>query len=126
MSEQPIRLLGYDFTWEVEESGDSLALVSLYWQASEGLSQDLRTHLELSYDKWSSVEEHWSGWNIYPSSRWQPGEVVEESYKMRLHAGSLPGPYELLLRLSSEQAALAPVDVTNNRGVFLLGTFSLP
>ena len=124
--EQPIRLLGYDFTWTVEESGDSLALVSLYWQAGEGLSQDLRTRLELSYGKKSFIEDHWSAWNIYPSSRWQPGEVVKESYKVRLHAGSPPDDYSLLLRLSSEQAALTPVDVANDRGLFLLGTFSLP
>jgi uncharacterized membrane protein len=125
-NEEPVRLLGYDFNWSVDEYGDNLALISLYWQASWRPSQDLRIRLELSHDKKNFVEEHWSGWDIYPSSRWQPGEVVKETYKIRLPARSSPGEYKLLLRLSSYWTALVPANVPSNQGLFPLGTFNLP
>jgi uncharacterized membrane protein len=125
-ADQPVKLLGYDFKWMAEESGANVALISLYWQSSQRIGQDLRIRSELDSYNNSFIEEHWLGWNIYPTGQWKQNEIVKESYKMKLPAHLSMGDYKLQLKLSSYWDALIPTNVPNNEGLFVLGTFNYP
>ncbi len=87
-----IRLLGYDF--RLDEKDRSLD-VTLYWQPVASIAEDYILALQLvspvpgdntliwTYDSWP-------GHGNYPTSAWQPGEVIRDRYRFRLPAPDLP------------------------------------
>ena len=81
-----VRLLGYDL--DLDEH-DSMLDATLYWQSLIPLAEDYTlalqlvspvpgdTTLRLNYNSWP-------GHGNYPTSAWQPGEVIADRYRFRL------------------------------------------
>lgn len=72
--------------------------LSLYWQTTERLEADytvsvrpLRGGQPLSdADGQPLIQDHQPAWNAYPTTRWQPGEVVRDDYVFDRPPGGLP------------------------------------
>lgn len=102
---EPLALLGYDvyklgFDWRPEEPlhpGDILHL-NLYWQARRTLHTRWRLNLRLVDE---GDQTWWSGQQIplagqpYPTTDWQPGEVVRAQYDLLIPSHAPPGRYRL-------------------------------
>jgi len=102
---EPLALLGYDayklgFDWHPEEPlhpGDILHL-NLYWQARRTLHTRWRLNLRLVDE---GDQTWWSGQQIplagqpYPTTDWQPGEVVRAQYDLLIPPHAPPGRYRL-------------------------------
>ncbi len=101
----PLTLLGYD--WEEAENG---AVIVLYWQVKEALAHDYTTTVQLLDGNGEKVaqEDAPPGGRYYPTSRWQPGELLVERHllatdKITPAAMLLVGMYE-----SKTQLLMAP------------------
>jgi mannosyltransferase len=101
----PLTLLGYDvhklgFDWRPEEPlhpGDILHL-NLYWQPNEPLHTHWRLNLRLVDEGdrtwWRGDQIPLSG-QPYPTTEWQPGEIVRGQYNLSIPAHAPPGRYRL-------------------------------
>jgi hypothetical protein len=87
-----IRLLGYDVA--LDERGPALD-VTLYWQALAVLVEDYTLALQLVSPvpgdttlRWNY--NSWPGRGNYPTSAWQPGEVISDRYRFLLPEADFP------------------------------------
>lgn len=89
---QVIRLLGYDTTPDAERS---LLHVTLYWEAAAPTPEDyiLALHLVSPVPGDTTLRwtyDSWPGHGTYPTSAWQPGEVIADRYRFRLPEAEFP------------------------------------
>jgi mannosyltransferase len=125
----PLRLLGYDryklgHSYDPDtplHAGDPLHVV-LYWQAQSRSQTDWQVALRLApaANPAAPVAEGTfpaAGVN-YPTTRWEPGEIVRAQFDLFLPGDASPGDYRASLRLLDESGAaigdevsLAPVSV---------------
>ena len=95
------RLLGYSLDAKVVAPGDSINL-TLYWQALAPFENDYTvfTHL-LGEPNRASGSPLWSGHDgqpdggHYPTSVWQPGQVILDVHSLAVPADAPPGDYQL-------------------------------
>jgi hypothetical protein len=110
-----LRLLGYDHLWAPQ--GLHLAL---YWQATAEMGADYAVSVrptqggELLFQGGELVQQDHADpvWGYYPTSTWEPGEVVRDDYLVDLPGG-----------LAYDGAAVVVYTVTEE-GVEDLGTIS--
>ena len=105
LSYDPLTLLGYDlhklgFDWRPEEPlhpGD-IAHLNLYWQASEVIYTRWRLNLRLVDEEdrtwWRGDQIPLAG-QLYPTTNWQPGEIVRGQYNLLIPHHAPPGRYHL-------------------------------
>jgi 4-amino-4-deoxy-L-arabinose transferase-like glycosyltransferase len=84
--EQALGLLGYDVA--MDDQGPTLDL-TLYWQALAPMTDDYVLSLQLVSPvagdttlRWNY--NSWPGHGNYPTSAWQPGEVIADRYRLQL------------------------------------------
>lgn len=93
--------------------------VYLYWEARRPLDEDYKVSLRLK-------DADGFNWNdptrdsrlaapLYPTTRWQPGELVVGRYQLAALPGTPPGPYTLQAVVYAEGAP-QPVDVLDEMG----------
>jgi 4-amino-4-deoxy-L-arabinose transferase-like glycosyltransferase len=96
-----VRLLGYALDAKVVAPGEVVHLV-LYWQALEPMAVDYTvfTHL-LGENNPASGGPLWAGHDgqpdagRYPTSAWQPGEIVLDVHPLAIPPDTPPGEYSL-------------------------------
>lgn len=110
-----IRLLGYDLALDERQAAFD---VTLYWQPLAPIDQDYVLTLQwvssLPGDttrRWNY--DAWPGRGNYPTSAWQPGEVIEDRYRFLLPAASFPvQAWDLHLALyDGESGERLPIEV---------------
>ncbi|GAB4543272.1 MAG: hypothetical protein Kow0063_36290 [Anaerolineae bacterium] len=125
----PLRLLGYDryklgHRYAPDTAlrpGDPLHVV-LYWQAQSWLQRDWRLELQLipaaRPDLVLAGGVFPAAGVGYPTTRWEPGEVVRAQFDLFLPGDAPPGTYRVSLRLVDEHRSpgretytLAPISV---------------
>jgi len=102
-----ISLLGYSFPRGAEES-----VLELNWSTATRLAKDYVTSVQLLDAENQIISQvkaqPLSG--FYPTSRWQPGEIVVDQLFLPLDQDLLPGKYRLELRMYEvESGAFAAV-----------------
>ena len=93
---ESILLLGYDLTPANPKAGEPLT-VRLHWQTTQPLSIDYTTFVHLIDEAGQRVgqNDHRPGGVFYPSSYWQPGEILHDGHDLTVPADALPGVYQL-------------------------------
>ncbi len=118
-----ITCLGYD------QLPDHRVLV--YWQAQQALAADYKVALHVTdragHD-WGRLDRRPAGY-YYPTTRWEPGEILFGKYEPALLPGAPPGEYELEISLYTD-ADPGGLDVLAPNGaplgkIALLGTATL-
>ncbi len=119
-----VRLLGYALDVTSARPGDTVKL-TLYWQALAPLDRDYTvfTHL-LGDPNPATGSPLWAGHDSqpdnghYPTSAWQPGEVILDVHPLLIPAAAPPGEYRLeaglylletMVRLPATDAAGRPL-----------------
>ncbi len=89
---ESIRFLGYDLNARPEER---FLDVTLYWQATTPITEDYIMALQLVSPvpgdntlRWTY--DSWPGHGNYPTSAWQPGEIIRDRYRFRLPPADFP------------------------------------
>jgi hypothetical protein len=96
---QEIALLGYDLE---REEGAETAVLRLVWQARQVPAADYTVFVHLLWPDGTCCA--WQAdvmpqQNQYPTSRWQPGEVVVDTYQIEIPPDAPPGDYPLEIGL---------------------------
>ncbi len=97
--ENGISLLGHEAP-AVREPGQPLC-VTLYWQADSAVADDYTVFLHLAApDGFVQAQRDTSPvFGFYPTSSWQPGEIVADMHCLQLPPGLAPGQYDILTGL---------------------------
>ncbi len=85
-----VRVLGYDITMDDDDDSQKSTLdVTVYWQTLAPMTEDYVMALQLASPvpgdttlRWNY--NSWPGQGNYPTSAWQPGEVIVDRYRFRL------------------------------------------
>lgn len=89
-----VALLGYDLEMKEARPGDTLYL-TLYWQAQREMDEDYTVFVHLVDEEgtiWGQ-EDGWPEGGFYPTSFWDPGEVVKDQYDLVIDPQVPPGLY---------------------------------
>ena len=114
------QLLGYTVTPESAVPGEEIN-VTLFWQVTSTTERDYVVFVQLLWgdDERAGNRDTHPGLGRYPTSRWEPGEVVRAQFDMFVPHDAGPGDYSVSLNLVDESGAsgedtfmLAPVAVT--------------
>lgn len=89
-----VRVWGYDIVIN-DDSQEPTLDVTLYWQALASMTEDYVMALQLvslvpgdTTLRWNY--NSWPGHGNYPTSAWQPGEVIVDRYRFRLPEADFP------------------------------------
>lgn len=93
-----VRFLGYDLDTDPEgvPAGSQLSF-TLYWQPLRrmNVSYSVFTHLLGPASQIVGQADGLPQQGAYPTTLWQPGEVIADRYRMVVDAGAAPGQYPL-------------------------------
>jgi len=106
--EDKLLFLGYDLKGRPAAGGQFLHL-NLYWEAQQELGEDYGVSLRLSDGEnrlWGQADRAPLN-GYYPTSQWQPGQIVEDDYELSIDAGTPPGWYRLEMVVHDGSQALA-------------------
>ena len=91
-----IDLIGYDIDEARAQPGDTVD-VTLYWRARGEMDQDYTVFTHLIDDEgqiWAQMDDQPLRGD-YPTSFWDPGQVVRDKYELILPSDIPPGEYQL-------------------------------
>jgi len=89
-------LIGYALSREAVEPGEALA-VALKWRAIDDIALDYKVFLvmvgpsDTVYALRDGMPLNW----LWPTSRWEPGETVDDRWGLQVEDGTPPGTYPL-------------------------------
>lgn len=108
------------------EAGGTLA-VSLQWRADATVAPNYTAALFLRGADGSPVAQSDAqpGWGFSPASTWTPGQTVWDHRGLRVPAGTLPGNYQLWLKLYDFGADGAAHDLAVTSGTALDGVIGV-
>ncbi|MBC8448786.1 MAG: hypothetical protein H8D78_13645 [Chloroflexi bacterium] len=94
--EGKIALIGFYLDRRVVHPGETLHL-TLYWQFLSPMEEDYTvfTHLLQPPDHIWAQEDAQPQDGQAPTSTWQPGQIIEDHYRLTLPAETPPGVYEI-------------------------------
>ncbi len=115
-----LRLVGYSPGFADPLHPGQMATLSLWWQATQPLSQNLAVTVGIRRGDraWPLSEPLLLGGSSYPTRHWQTGTVVRTYVDLRVPAGAETGDYDLEMRILNAEGA-APL------GDWLLGQIRL-
>jgi hypothetical protein len=96
-----LRLLGYDIGEQM--SAGEKTQVTLYWQVPDRMAEDYNVTLRLTDDEgniWGQLDRYPLG-GFLRTSKWQPGAIVRDDYRLGTLVGAPPGQYRLELGVYS-------------------------
>ncbi len=125
-----VALLGYDLdaTRDTQHATRDTLHVTLYWRCLSPMSEDYNVYLRLvdgAGHRWGQ-RDRYPVMGLWGTSRWRPGQVVRDEYRLPVRPGTPPGDYRLEVGLYSlADGRVLPVadgDPTGFGGGLLLGT----
>ncbi len=96
--DEGIRLLGYDLDTQQIKDGSALD-VTLYWKATEPLTEDYTVFVQILDESGVLVtqKDNQPVGGTYPTSVWQVGAIIPDSYLVPLPAQMQAGGYRLIV-----------------------------
>lgn len=99
-----IQLVGYDIDRTDLQAGDTLHL-TLHWTADAPIEADYTVFTQLlgpDFQLHGQLDQQPIN-NLWPTSRWQPGERLADRYDIPIAAGAPPGRYQILVGMYNSQ-----------------------
>ncbi len=97
---EPIELVGIDALRETLQSGEELT-VRLVWRAADDVRGDYTAfvHLVDAAGTTLAQQDQPPGGLFYPTSGWQPDDLIETAFALSIPVNSTPGTYRLIAGL---------------------------
>lgn len=83
--------------------------IALYWQATQPVPEDYTISVRplvgeqiITENGAALIQDHQPVWGLYPTSRWQPGELVRDVYALRLPEGITPEAVQIVVYKTTE------------------------
>jgi hypothetical protein len=101
-----IRLRGYD--WQPDEPALNL---TLYWESVTVVTNNYKTFIHIldENDAIVAQADRQPVNGLAPTSRWQPGDLIRDSYRITLPSDLPPGPYAVRVGLYTEENGRLPI-----------------
>lgn len=110
-----VGMIGYNISLSKQQP-PTLDL-TLYWQATAPITRDYTLAIQLVSPRDTTMRwnyNSWPGHGNYPTSAWQPGEIIADRYRFRLPPdGWLTQAWDVHINLYSDQGRL-PVYIESN------------
>jgi hypothetical protein len=78
--------------------------IALYWQTSQPLKENYTVSVRplvggqlITVNGEALIQDHQPVWDVYPTSRWRPGEIVRDVYALSLPVGLKPEAIQVLV-----------------------------
>jgi hypothetical protein len=125
-----VQLTGYTVQHTVQHSTPATLQLTLFWEPLAPLSTDYTRFVHLRNESGATVAQG-DGQPLegaYPTSRWQPGELVIDSITLTLPDDLPPGQYSLFTGLYELDtlARLPVINDTTGENAIVLGEVTLP
>ena len=94
-----VKLLGYALDKSTYSPGDTVG-VTLYWLGLREMSEDYTVFVHLVGDNDTRKFGQHDGWPVYnltPTTRWEPGEIVVDRHEFTIEAETPPGQYRIFV-----------------------------
>ncbi len=120
-----MRFLGYDAAAKRLKSGETVA-ITLFWQSTRDQDKDNRVTIQLLDPRGNIYADSDADLarGIYPSSRWQPNELVRDPRSFTLRGDAPDGVYQFVVALI-DPASQARVRTTDGRDSIPIGTVAV-
>lgn len=120
-----IRFMGYDATAKPLKPGEPSA-ITLFWQSIHERDNDYGVTLQLQDARGNIYADSAAALarGIYPSSRWQPHELVRDPRSFTLRGDAPDGVYQFVVALI-DPASQAHVKTTDGRDSISIGTVAV-
>lgn len=92
-----VKLLGYHLDKTSYQPGDTIN-VTLYWMALQEMDKDYKVFVHLTDEgetRLIAQSDRWPVYNLSPTTRWEPGEIVWDRHEVQIPSGEAPGIYRL-------------------------------
>jgi len=127
-----LQLLGCDVPARVASPGEAVR-IALYWEATEDLTHDYLTSLQLRDEEghiWLEQEGRPVD-GTYPTTEWRTGEIIKDWHDVPLPPDTSPGSHELLLKIREEgevvgETTLGYLEVKGRPRVFSIPEIQYP
>ena len=95
-----VTLLGYDLPAEEVEAGEGVRL-TLYWRAEAPIAEDYTVFVHLLDESGMlrSQADSMPWHNAFPTSRWEPGVIIPDEYRLVVPESAWPGEYRVTVGL---------------------------
>jgi hypothetical protein len=95
--DQTVRLIGYDLNSNPVTPGATLD-VTLYWEVAQDLIADFTSYIHVVGPAGERLtqSDHLPGGVYYPSSLWQPGEILRDRHTLTIPESAQEGTYRLV------------------------------
>jgi hypothetical protein len=92
-----VLLIGYDLEPDPPSQGAELR-VALYWEVAEGLGEDYHSYVHLVDEEGNIIaqSDHQPGGVYYPSTLWEPDELILDEHNVTIPADSAGRTFQLL------------------------------
>ena len=98
-----LNLLGYDLAAEEVERGENIRL-ALYWEALQDISHTYTILLHLARDSQFASEMRYQPFaGLYPTSRWEEGDIFRDEYFLPIPLDVDPGTYTVSVSVLDEK-----------------------
>jgi transmembrane protein TMEM260 (protein O-mannosyltransferase) len=96
-----LEVLGYRIT-SGEAHPDGSFTIAVYWRPLLPLGRDYTTSLQIFDEMGRKVaqgDDHRPGGDTYPTSQWQPGETLQDLFRVAMRPDTHPGLYRLFVKV---------------------------
>jgi hypothetical protein len=116
---EPVRAVGYNVDSR-RISIDTPLRFGLYLEATGPITGNYQifTHLVAADGTLIAQADHIAGADSYPTSLWQPGNLLYNRFEIQLPAGTPPGEYRVLVGLYDERGRLKLSDERDHLELF--------
>ena len=100
---ETISLVGYSYGESSISAGDSISVL-LFWQADQHVQQNWKAFVHLVGPDGTIISQHdkypYDG--LYPTNRWWPGQIIDDSFEIYIPADAQSGDYKIAVGMYDE------------------------
>jgi transmembrane protein TMEM260 (protein O-mannosyltransferase) len=111
-----LRVTGYSVLAGTPQPASDLT-IGVYWQPLVTLDRNYTSSLQLFDNagrKVAQADDHKPGWDVYPTSLWQPGETLQDVFRLSLPSIVPAGTYKLGVRMYDGDETLGDLTEIGN------------
>jgi hypothetical protein len=100
---ETMKLVGYSVN-EERQSSDNIVKLELFWQADQPAERGWKmfVHVLDSDGRIALQEDRYPYRGVYPTDRWMPGQIVDESFIFALSDENPAGTYRIAVGMYDE------------------------
>jgi 4-amino-4-deoxy-L-arabinose transferase-like glycosyltransferase len=97
-----MKLVGYALTNRTVQAGDSFGL-DLFWRAIQQMSTNYTVSVQLlgPENRIFAQKDSWPLDGSFPTTAWEPGELVADQYQLEVNSETPPGVYDIQIVIYS-------------------------